>query len=187
MAGSDPRVALLAESLVGWQWPDGGWNCDRKPGAHRSSFNETLGPIWGLHEYATATANADARSAARRGAELLLEHRVFRTLATGEPMHDEWLVMHWPPFWHYEILNAMVVLSRLGLAKDERAKDAVDVILDRRQRNGRWRASSRWWKPPPMTTRAGEAVDWRVDDSGDRMVTLRALTVLRAAGRSPIS
>lgn len=184
MAGSDPRVAQLAESLVGWQWPDGGWNCDRKPGAHRSSFNETLGPIWGLHEYATAIGDADARDAAHRGAELLLEHRVFRTLATGEPMHDEWLVMHWPPFWHYEVLNAMVVLARLGLATDPRVADAVEVILGRRQDNGRWRASSRWWKPPPMATRGGEAVDWRIDDSNDRMVTLRALAVLRAAGRS---
>ncbi|HEX9239303.1 MAG TPA: hypothetical protein VF910_01435, partial [Candidatus Bathyarchaeia archaeon] len=25
----DPRVVKLAESLVEWQWPDGGWNCDR--------------------------------------------------------------------------------------------------------------------------------------------------------------
>ncbi|MFB3739196.1 MAG: hypothetical protein ACE14W_09585, partial [Candidatus Velamenicoccus archaeovorus] len=27
----DERVALLATSLISWQWPDGGWNCD--PGA----------------------------------------------------------------------------------------------------------------------------------------------------------
>src|SRR5215218_5640041 len=27
MAG-DPRAELLARSLVDWQWPDGGWNCD---------------------------------------------------------------------------------------------------------------------------------------------------------------
>jgi hypothetical protein len=27
MAG-DPRAELLARSLVAWQWPDGGWNCD---------------------------------------------------------------------------------------------------------------------------------------------------------------
>ncbi|TMI38363.1 hypothetical protein E6H26_00850, partial [Candidatus Bathyarchaeota archaeon] len=26
----DPRVRRLAESLVMWQWPDGGWNCDRR-------------------------------------------------------------------------------------------------------------------------------------------------------------
>ena len=25
---ADPRVRALAGSLIGWQWPDGGWNCD---------------------------------------------------------------------------------------------------------------------------------------------------------------
>ena len=32
----DPRVRLLAESLVEWQWPDGGWNCDKKATGYRS-------------------------------------------------------------------------------------------------------------------------------------------------------
>jgi hypothetical protein len=41
----DPRVRLLAESLVGWQWPDGGWNCDKKATGYRSSFNESLPPM----------------------------------------------------------------------------------------------------------------------------------------------
>jgi hypothetical protein len=44
----DPRVRLLAESLVEWQWPDGGWNCDKKATGYRSSFNESLPPMWGL-------------------------------------------------------------------------------------------------------------------------------------------
>ena len=42
----DPRVRLLAESLVG-RWPDGGWNCDKKASGYRSSFNESLPPMWG--------------------------------------------------------------------------------------------------------------------------------------------
>jgi len=41
----DPRLDTLAESLVETQWPDGGWNCDRKPHVTHSSFNETWGPI----------------------------------------------------------------------------------------------------------------------------------------------
>jgi hypothetical protein len=177
----DERVRLLATSLIGWQWPDGGWNCDRRPEAHRSSFNETLPPIWGLHEYALATGDTSAAAAARRGAELLLTHRMFKGLSTGEPIHPEWLTMHWPPYWHYDVLQGLVVIARLGLAGDSRAADGIELLGRRRQRDGRWRASSRWWKPPGGT-RAAEAVDWRIDDSGDRMMTLRALTVLRASG-----
>ena len=176
----DERTRLLATGLMEWQWPDGGWNCDRTEGAHRSSFNETLPPIWGLHEYAVATGDADAAAAARRGAELLLEHRLFRALATGEPIHAEWLTPHWPPYWRYDVLQALVVLDRLGLAGDPRAADARDAIRSRRKADGRWQASTRWWKPPP-STRAGEAVDWTVDHSADRIVTLRARAVLRTA------
>jgi hypothetical protein len=179
-AADDERVRLLAAGLIEWQWPDGGWNCDRRTAAHRSSFHETLPPIWGLHEYAAATGDADAADAARRGAELLLEHRLYRSLSTGEVINSEWLTPHWPPYWHYDVLQALVVLVRMGLAGDRRVDDALAGLRRRRHADGRWRASHRWWKPPP-SPRAGEAVDWRIDDASDRMVTLRALTVLRAA------
>jgi hypothetical protein len=84
----DPRVRLLAESLVEWQWPDGGWNCDKKASGYRSSFNESLPPMWALHEYWAATGETGARDAAERTAELFLEHRLFRALATGEPIRE---------------------------------------------------------------------------------------------------
>ncbi len=44
---ADPRVKLLARSLVEWQWPDGGWNCDVNATGYRSSFHESLTPMWG--------------------------------------------------------------------------------------------------------------------------------------------
>lgn len=176
----DPRVRLLVAGLLEWQWPDGGWNCDRRPEAHRSSFHETLPPIWGLHEYAAATGDDDATDGARRGAELLLEHRLFRGLTNGEIINAEWLTPHWPPYWHYDILQALVVLARMGLAADERTADAREQLVRRRRSDGRWHASARWWKPPG-SRRAPEAVDWRQDDAGDRMVTLRALTAQRAS------
>ena len=101
-SGSDwPAIRasrLLAESLVGWQWPDGGWNCDKKASGHRSSFNESLPPMWGLHEYWAATGESAARDAARRTAELFLEHRLFRALATGEPIHESFVTLHYPSF-----------------------------------------------------------------------------------------
>lgn len=179
-AARDDRVRLLVDGLLEWQWPDGGWNCDRRPEAHRSSFHETLPPIWGLHEYAEASGDADAAAAARRGAELLLGHRVFKTAIRSRTIKPEWLTPHWPPYWHYDTLQALVVLARMGLASDERATDALEELDRRRRADGRWRASRRWWNPPG-SRRAPEAADWRIDDSGDRMVTLRALTVLRAA------
>jgi hypothetical protein len=177
----DARVQLLAESLVQWQWPDGGWNCDRRASGRRSSFNESLPPMWGLHEYAEATGDTAARDAARRTAELFLEHRLFRALSTGEPIHPSWVVPHYPPYWHYDAPQALLVLARMGLAADPRAGDAVDELLARRRPDGTWRAGSRWWRPPGSTSSNVECVDW--GDVAHQMVTLNALRILGAAER----
>ncbi len=69
---NDPRVKQLAESLIEWQWPDGGWNCDRKEDVHHSSFNESLSTLWGLVEYAKSTGDDPASDAAKKAAEFFL-------------------------------------------------------------------------------------------------------------------
>src|SRR6266404_5454756 len=81
---ADPRVRSLAGSLIAWQWPDGGWNCDRAATGRRSSFHESLAPAWGLHEYGQATGDPAARDAASRTAGLFLAHRIGRCFS-GAP------------------------------------------------------------------------------------------------------
>jgi hypothetical protein len=178
----DPRVRLLAESLVEWQWPDGGWNCDRKASGYRSSFNESLAPMWGLHEYWMAVGETSAREAAERTAELFLEHRLFRALGTGEPIRASFATLHSPPYWHYDFFQALVVLARMGLADDPRAADGLDLLEERRLPDGRWRAGGRWWRPPGSKGSNVEVVDW--GSGPNELATLHALRVLRAAGRS---
>lgn len=176
----DPRVGLLAELLVEWQWPDGGWNCHRRATGRRSSFHESLAPMWGLHEYWATTGEDAAKQAAARTAELFLEHRLFRALATGEPIHESWLVLHYPPYWHYDVLQALLILSRMGRAADPRAADAVKLVESRRLADERWQAGGRWWKPPGAEGGSVEVVDWGRSGPNE-MVTLNALRVLHAA------
>jgi hypothetical protein len=178
----DPRVRILVEGLLRWQWPDGGWNCDRDATGRRSSFHESLCPMWGLHEYAAASGNADAGAAARRTAELLLEHRLFRRHGTGGPIHPSWVKLHYPAYWHYDILHALLVLSRMDLAVDPRASDALDIVAGRRRDDGTWHPDGSWWSPPKSGRPTPEVVDWGRQGSSP-MLTLNALRVLRAAGR----
>jgi hypothetical protein len=180
---ADPRVQLLAESLIAWQWPDGGWNCDKKATGRRSSFHESLATAWGLHEYWQATGEAAAKDAAVRAAELFLEHRLFRSLRTGEVINPRWLDARYPSYWHYDILQALLVLSRMGKAGDPRAGDALDELERRRLPDGRWRAEGQWWKPLGSGSITPEVVDWGPSGQPNQMVTLNALRVLRAAGR----
>jgi len=179
----DARVELLARSLVDWQWPDGGWNCDQRASGRRSSFHESLPPAWGLHEYWLATGALWAREAAGRAAELFLSHRLFRSLGDGEVIDRRWLALHSPPYWHYDVLQALVVLSRLGKASDPRAGDALELLVRRRRADGRWQPGGYWWRPPGTRSGSGpvEVVDWGRSGPNE-LLTLNALRVLHAAG-----
>jgi hypothetical protein len=176
----DPRVELLARSLVEWQWPDGGWNCDRRATGRRSSFNESLAPMWGLHEYSRATGDEAARDAAERTAELFLAHRLFRSLRTGDVINDAWLVPHYPPYWHYDVPHALLILRRLGRLADPRAAEALDVLAALQREDGTWHAGPPWWRPPGSSGSNVEVVDWGRRGPHE-LVTLNALRVLRAA------
>jgi hypothetical protein len=167
----DSRVQKLADVLLRSQWPDGGWNCDRESAAHRSSFHESLAPIWGLVEYHRATGSGDALRAARRAGELLLEHRLFRSARAGAVIHPEWLHIHWPHYWHYDFFHGLRALGMLGVLDDRRADDARQLLLERRRPDGTWRAGGhRYWR------RDSDVVDW---GDAHRLVTPAAMAMLQ--------
>lgn len=178
----DPLVGALAERLLDSQWPDGGWNCDRSPDAHTSSFYESVTPMWGLAEYARATGNADARTAAQRAAELFLERRLFRGRRSKKVINPRWLRLHYPLYWHYDILHGLLLLSRVVGLTDPRVNEALDVLESKRGRDGSWRSGASYWKPPGRTVTGVDVVDWGRGGPNE-MITLNALRVLRGAGR----
>ena len=179
----DPRAEQIARNLVGWQWPDGGWNCDKKASGKSSSFHESCAPMWGLHEYARATGAAWARDAALGTAEMFLRKGLFRSPRTGRVLKDAYLDLHYPPYWHFDILQGLLVLSRLGVVDDPRADEALELLERKRLTDGRWRPSSYWWSKPGSKGSNVEVVDWGRGGPNE-MLTLNALRVLRAAGRA---
>ncbi len=197
----DPRVVQLAESLVEWQWPDGGWNCDRREDVRHSSFNESLAPLWGLVEYHQATGDKDSLRSAEETAEFFLKHRIFRSCRTGavrqpETFHNSvyrsvhpFTQLHYPLYWHYDILQALTILSRAGKLNDPRTREALDLVEKKRASNGLWRAEGFYWslRRTPLSTAKVvnsniEVVDWG-RKGPNKMITLNALRVLKAASR----
>ena len=151
----DKRVKHLVSVLLRAQWPDGGWNCDRRPAATHSSVHESLAPIWGLVEYHRETGDQRAWDAAQAAGELLLRHDVFKSTRTGAPIDSEWMHIHWPHYWHYDFFHGLRALSMLGLIKDPRAAPAMEHLQALRQADGTWHASGRrYW------ARHTEVVDW---------------------------
>lgn len=177
----DPRVRELARNLVRWQWPDGGWNCDRKPGAHHSSFNESCPPLLGLARYADVTGDRGARAAADRAAEFFLRHRVAYSEHTGELAHPNVGKLRYPPFWHYDFLAGLRALSAAGRAADPRSADALERLESMRRPDGTWHPDGRYWRMSGTADANVEAVNWGSGSS--EPLTLSALRVLKAAGR----
>lgn len=185
---SDKRVKHLVEVLLETQWPDGGWNCDQKAEAHHSSFYESLATLWGLIEYSKVTRNAEVSEAAERAAEFFLEHKLFRSTSSGGVINPEWLKLHYPLYWHYDILQVLAILSRAKKLSDPRTLEALDIIESKKDKQGLWRSEGYFWRPMTATKFTGsdgprqEVVDWGRRGPNE-MITLNALRVLRTAGR----
>ena len=177
----DPRVAELGRNLERWQWPDGGWNCDKKPKASHASFNESCPPLLGLARFADATGDGDARAAADRAAEFLLRHRVAYSERTGELAHPNVGVLHYPPFWHYDYLVGLRALAAAGRVTDARTADALDLLEANRRADGTWQPGGRWWRRPGSSGANVEVVDW--GSGASEPLTLSAVRVLKAARR----
>ncbi|MEQ7128030.1 hypothetical protein ABN034_26380 [Actinopolymorpha sp. B11F2] len=194
---ADPRVQQMAEALLDWQWPDGGWNCHRNASGRRSNFHESINAAWGLHEYAQATSDTAAAAAADRTAELYLQHRLFYSLGTGIPsrfrphpppagqvINTRWLKLGYPSYWHYDILAVLMLLARIGRIDDARASDALDLLERKRRPDGLWAADRQWWTPPESRfAHQHEVVDWGRAHQPSEMITLHVLRILRAARR----
>lgn len=183
----DGRGADLVERLLHWQWPDGGWNCDRNPEADTSSFCETLLPARGLSAYAEngrTTDRAGAGAAARRAAEVLLIRRLAYRVSTGTLIHREFVKLHYPLYWHYDVLGGLKGMVDLGLIGDPRCADALDLLESMRVADG-WPATARYYKVSQDVALHHDSVDWGGTSvrRANPWVTADALAVLRAAGR----
>jgi hypothetical protein len=182
---SDDRSERLVERLLHWQWPDGGWNCDKGPTADTSSFMETLIPMTGLAIHAQACDDDDARQAALRASEVLLTRSLFKRRSDARVIHPEFLRLHYPLYWHYDVLGGLRGMAELGVLNDPRCSAALDLLEAKELAGGGWPAESRYYKVSTKIENSAEYVDWggcgktRMNE----WVTADALHVLRRAGR----
>jgi hypothetical protein len=175
--GQDVRG--IVDRLLGEQLPDGGWNCEAANGSTRSSFNTTICVLEALLEHERAGGATPAvTEARRRGQEYLLERRLFRRRSTGAVIERDrkggaaWTRFAFPTWWHYDVLRGLEYLRRAGVTPDERVAEAIDLVVSRRDGDGRWPLETRYPGVMPVEIDVGEG-------QPSRWITLRALRVLR--------
>ena len=178
---------VLAERLLHGQWPDGGWNCDRNPAAQVSSFNETLLPLRGLAAYARGHRRPGVNHAIDRAAEVFLARKLFKRLRDGRVMTPDFVALHYPHYWHYDVLAGLTAMVEIGKIRDPRCADALDLLESKRLADGGWPAERRYYtvsRAAAVRSNA-DSVAWGGTGRSrmNEWVTAEALTVLRAAGR----
>ena len=182
---ADQRAERLVERLLHWQWPDGGWNCDKDPCADTSSFMETLLPMSGLAIHAKESGSKKAKQAALRAAEVFLSRRLYKRRSDGKVIHREFVQLHYPLYWHYDFLRGLKAMAEMGLVGDRRCSDALDLLQEKELPGGGWPAEKRFYKVAGGLQLHADYVDWGGTSQRkmNEWVTTDALRVLRAAGR----
>jgi hypothetical protein len=182
---ADTRTEELARRLIKWQWPDGGWNCDKRPEVIRSSFMESLIPLRALMLYAQTAGDKAAQLATERAAEVFLKRRLFLRQSDNGIMDEHFISLHYPCYWHYDILFALKVMTEAGFIRDARCQPALDVLESLRLPDGGFAASEKFYRLSRPDISGFSEVSWGgiSRKRHNPYVTVEALTVLKAAGR----
>lgn len=172
----DERIDAIADNLLNEIMPDGGWNCrrDRRPYPHHSSFHTTFNVLEGLREYIETRRGKRrklALAAEHNALELMLQHRLYKSDKTGKIINPKFVLMSYPPRWHYDVLRGLVYFARADAPRDDRLQDAIDLLQSQRREDGTW----------PIQYKYAAKVFFEMEKVGkpSRWNTLRALQVLR--------
>jgi hypothetical protein len=175
--GNDSRVKKALDWLPGFQFEDGGWNCDH-PGFQsengrlnwdpphqptHSSFMSTIEPLWAYSEIPRSQWARNTKTSIERATEFLLAHRLYKSHRDWQPvelrdmskLYDGNLVtmFHFPMYYYYDALHALRVLTKLGYHDDERIRDAVDLVLSKKNPDGKWLLEGDWVRERKEKTR----------------------------------
>ena len=128
--GDDRRVRKLYDWLIEDQRADGGWNCSQDtPG--------TLDAWEALAAFACVPKRKRSPKMARaieKGAEFYLERELFKEGAKYAP----WLRLHYPNHYFYDVLLGLDIITELGFSDDPRLRPSLDVLRQKRRRDGTW-------------------------------------------------
>jgi hypothetical protein len=178
----EPRVRSAVDWLVRTQKENGGWHC--------WASNGTIDAWEGLSAFAVYPKQKWTRgmkAAVERGCEFYLA----REMCKQGAHYDPWFRFHFPYHYYYDLLVGLDFITALGYADDKRLGLAVSHLKKKRRKDGRWNLDA----VHPDQENDGKWPDWwekhksrfhpfALEKVGrpSKMITLRALTVLRRLG-----
>jgi hypothetical protein len=152
---ADDRTEPLVQRLLDTQWPDGGWNCDRRATGRSSSFTESLIPLRALALHTRLTGDERSQLAAERASEFFVSHRLFRRRHSGRVIASTFLQLHYPCYWHYDILFGLEVLAEAGHLGDPNCAEALELLRGKAMPDGGFPAERRYYRSGPNALGSG--------------------------------
>ncbi|MGD1007138.1 MAG: prenyltransferase/squalene oxidase repeat-containing protein [Ignavibacteriaceae bacterium] len=168
----------IVNYIISHYMPDGGWNCRWWGGTQKSSLHTTLTVLEFIHDLENNGYKYhidELKNFKNKAHELLLKRNLYKSLSTGEVIKSQMLVMHYPCRWKYDILRCLDYFQSVDAPYDERMQDAINIIIKKQRKNGRWGISHK---------HAG-LVHFDMEKSGtdSRWNTLRVLRVMKKYNR----
>jgi squalene cyclase len=138
----DPRVKKALEWLMKIQNQDGGWLCPYWRAHTRDKhgcFYGTICPLEAFSEIDKKHLAKQMQDTIEKGAKFMLIHHLYKADHHDyKIINPNWLTLSFPFFYTYNILRGLDVLTRLGYSKDKRLEDATRILLQKRQKDGKW-------------------------------------------------
>ena len=174
----EKKLESVVDFLISQHMDDGGFNCMlNRSGAVHSSLHSTISVLEGITEYAKNSyiyRINELISITKAAIEFILSHKLYISDRTGEIIKKEFLRLSYPSRWRYDILRALDYFQYSEIPLDDRMKQAINVLLNKRNRDSTWNLQAK---------HSGQ-VHFEMGKPGkpSRWNTLRAMRVLRFYG-----
>jgi hypothetical protein len=177
---SDPRVQRGINWIAKYQrYDDGiknppqGWPYDRYEmcwGKH-SCHMGVVKALKALAEIPLQARSTGVQCAIKEGAEYMFQHHIQkRSHNLSQISKPGWLRFCFPLMYQTDVLEILGILTKLG-CKDERMREAVDVVLAKQDVSGKWKLAD--------TFNGRFQVDMETKGAPSKWITLKALTALK--------
>jgi hypothetical protein len=174
----------LAANLLRYQWPGGGWNCNKLPRTKGPTIVHSAYGLRGLVTYRLRRKSAALTQAIENAAEVLLERHVYLKRSNGKPLRPVFTKPSYPYPRLYDFMTGLHVLTRSGHVRDSRCERALDLLASKVIDGQGWMAERKLFSH----TRGKDTftyAEWDKEKLGKAslFLTVDALEILKAAGR----
>jgi hypothetical protein len=100
---------------------------NENPDDCHSSFMESILPMRSLAYYGKLYDHKPSLRAAKRAADVFLKRCMYLRESEKSVIRDEFTQLHYPLYWHYDILHGLKVMAVSGFIGEKQCKPALDL------------------------------------------------------------